>query len=104
MADSTGHDIGTELRDALLRNIGGRVTSETRIESGGLQGRETLAEGRAGQKAFRLRLRTFQSDGRFYQLAVLGPPDDFQASEIDTFFLSFKPDASAAPARKAPPG
>ncbi len=87
-SDSTA---GTTLRNALLHNISGKVVRDDRVEAGGMPGRETVAEGRIGDSPVTLHLRTFSVDVRLFQLAVLGPAEDFQPSEIETFFLSFKP-------------
>lgn len=79
-----------ELRDALLRNISGKVLEERSVAIEGVSGREILAQGRIGDTAVMLRLRLIVVGNRLYQLAVLGPIPDFQASELEPFFLSFK--------------
>ena len=87
-----GADTGAGIRDVLLRNISGKVIPEVPVSTGSMPGKEILADGRVGNAAVRLRLQSFSAKGRLYQLAVLGPPGDFQPSEIETFFLSFKAD------------
>ena len=86
----TGSDAVTEMRDVLIRNISGKVISDMPLEINGMPGKDVVAAGRIGDTAVVLRLRSFTGKGRIYQLAVLGPAEDFQPSEIETFFLSFK--------------
>lgn len=91
-ADLSGSDISAHLkfREALVRNISGRVIGVTNVSTNGIAGDEAVAEGRVGDAAVKLRLRTFSLNSRLYQLAVLGPTNDFRPDEVDTFFLSFK--------------
>ena len=76
------------LRDALVRNIGGRIVSERDVRSGSLTGRETIAEGIAGDTELRLRL--YAAGGRVYQVAALGRKGAVPPAEMENFFDSFR--------------
>ncbi len=74
-------------RDALVKNIGGRVLEEKPLVQGGLPGRDFVAE----RGATRLRARLLVSGTRLYQLAVLGEQNAVAAADIDLFLSSFQP-------------
>jgi hypothetical protein len=82
-----------DTRDALVRNIGGRLLEERPIEQIGLTGREFVAESRD----VLLRARLLVSGARLYQLAVLGERNAVAAADIELFLSSFRP-AARAPA------
>jgi hypothetical protein len=89
----SGTDAGKhidEQRDALLRNISGRITAETPLGVGGRPGRMVSAEGRRGDSVMVLQVR-FVSDGRrLYQIAAVGDKGGIAQTELDTFLDSFK--------------
>jgi hypothetical protein len=93
--------VAADLRNALLRNINGTVTSQRDLEVPGA--REITADGLIGGTPARLRLREYRRGTRLYQLIVLGKRDDFSADELDTFFTSFKllPVSGPAEAKRA---
>ena len=74
-------------RDALVKNIGGRVLEEKPLLHKGLPGREFVAE----SGATRLRARLLVSGKRLYQLAVLGERDAVAAADVELFLSSFRP-------------
>jgi hypothetical protein len=74
-------------RDALAKNIGGRVLEERPLVQNGFSGREFVAE----SGATRLRARLLVSGTRLYQLAVLGEPNAVAAADVDLFLSSFQP-------------
>ena len=74
-------------RDALVKNIGGRLLEENPLVQTGLPGREFVAEG----GTTRLRARLLVSGKRLYQLAVLGERNAVAAADIDLFLSSFQP-------------
>ncbi len=76
-----------EQRDALLRNISGRITSE---KTGAAGSRELLAEGRNGDAVLMLRARFVTEGTRLYQIAAVGARGGVAETELDTFFSSFK--------------
>ncbi|MEI6301091.1 MAG: hypothetical protein WCR74_06570 [Betaproteobacteria bacterium] len=79
-----------EQRDALLRNISGRITDEKALSVGGRPGRLVTAEGRRGDGVVVLQVR-FVSDGpRLYQIAAVGNQGGVAETELDTFLDSFK--------------
>ena len=74
-------------RDALVKNIGGRVLEEKPLVQKGLPGRDFVAE----SGATRLRARLLVSGKRLYQVAVLGERNAVAAADIDLFLSSFRP-------------
>ncbi len=78
------------LRDALVKNIGGRIAAEREVRSGSLIGRETIAGGIAGDAPMELRLRLYAAGGRVYQVAALGRKGAVPAAEMENFFDSFR--------------
>jgi len=77
-------------RDALLRNISGRVLAQEDIEIAGLPGRQIYAEGRAGAQPALLKARFLVSGNRLYQLAYVGARNELAMADIDMFLTSFK--------------
>ena len=88
-ADHPAVDIATldGTRDALVKNIGGRLLEEKSLVQSGLHGRDFSAEG----GGTRLRARLLVSGTRLYQLAVLGEQNAVAAPDIDLFLSSFQP-------------
>lgn len=78
------------LRDALVKNIGGRIVEEREVRSGSLIGRETIAGGIAGDAPMELRLRLYAAGGRVYQVVALGRKGAVPAAEMENFFDSFR--------------
>ena len=78
------------LRDALVKNIGGRIVSEREVRSGNAAGRETVADGSAGGASVELRLRLYAAGARVYQVVALGRKDAVPAAEMENFFDSFR--------------
>ncbi len=78
-------------RDALVRNIAGRVDSERPVNVGGLDGLEFYAEGTAGDEPMVVAARVLADERRLYQVLFIGKRT--RAHEIDlAFYLaSFKP-------------
>ena len=77
-------------RDALLRNIHGRVLAEEDIEIAGAPGRQVYAEGRTGAQPSVLKARFVLIGSRLYQIAYVGARDDIAMADIDMFLGSFK--------------
>jgi hypothetical protein len=84
------------MRDALLRNVGGRVESERAVTAGGFAGREIAARGRlgSGESAAQgmLRTRLMVRGNRYVQLLSIGAPGSLGDADVDMFLTSFKPD------------
>lgn len=74
-------------RDALVKNIGGRVLEEKPLVQKGLPGRDFVAE----SGATRLRARLLVSGKRLYQVAVLGERNAVAAADVELFLSSFQP-------------
>lgn len=79
-----------EQRDALLRNISGRISSEKAVRIGGKTGRLLTAEGRSGDRLVALHARFVVDGPRLYQIAAVGSKGGVSATELDTFLDSFK--------------
>ena len=90
----SGHARPAELlaaaRDALVRNIDGRITSARDVTMGGATGMEFSADGRVGDRPMRLAARVFVADSRFYQVAVVGQRDRLSDADVDLFLRSFR--------------
>jgi hypothetical protein len=86
-----------EGRDALVRNIGGRISGEREVEIQGARGVEFEATGTADGEPMRLAARVLASGGRFYQIVLVGRSE--RAARVDTalFLGSFKLLAPPAP-------
>jgi hypothetical protein len=80
----------TALRDALARNIQGKIVSEHAVEPGGIAGTEFVAEGSIGEARAVLKARLLVYGDRVYQIAVVGSPRAVSAEELATFFDSFR--------------
>ena len=70
-----------EGRDALVRNIGGRVTAERPVAPDGARGIEFHAEGSAQGAAMRIAARMVVGGDRFYQVVFVGRAE--RAGEVD---------------------
>jgi len=70
-----------EGRDALVRNIGGRVTAERPVAVDGARGIEFQAEGSAQGAAMRISARMAVAGDRFYQAVFVGRAE--RAGEVD---------------------
>lgn len=77
-------------RDALVRNIQGRVQSEEDVVIAGLPGRQVYAEGRAGAQQTLLKARFVVVGSRLYQIAYVGERAGLAMADIDMFLTSFK--------------
>lgn len=74
-------------RDALIRNIGGRLIEEKSLTQGSLAGR--AFEARSGERVLRVRL--LASETRLYQIAVLGDAKSIAPADVELFLSSFRP-------------
>ncbi|MBI4292950.1 MAG: hypothetical protein HY661_15875 [Betaproteobacteria bacterium] len=77
------------LRDALARNIQGKIVSERAVGASGIAGTEFVAEGSIGEAPAVLRARLLVSGDRVYQIAAVGSARAVAAEELATFFDSF---------------
>ena len=77
-------------RDALLRNIAGRIITQKTASLDGRVDRVVIAEGRNGDHEIALHAR-FVADGlRLYQIVAIGRKGGVSDTELDTFLDSFK--------------
>ena len=84
-----------EQRDAVLRNISGRIIKQSQ----GRPGTSALiAEGRRGDIKLDLRARFIVDGQRLYQIAAIGTKGSVPDTEVDTFLDSFKLQNLAPPA------
>ena len=77
-------------RNALLRNITGRITSEKSVSLNGRPGRLVVAEGRSGDAIISLQVRFVLDGVRLYQVAATGAKGGVEQAEVETFLDSFK--------------
>jgi len=89
-----GHARPAELlgaaRDALVRNIDGRITSAREITIDGATGREFFADGSVDGRPMRLAARVLVADSRFYQVVVVGQRDRLANADVSLFLGSFR--------------
>ncbi|MBX6393060.1 MAG: hypothetical protein IRY96_06275 [Burkholderiales bacterium] len=78
-------------RAGLIRNIGGRVVHETKLELPGLQGEEFRAEGEADGRPMLLAARVLHDTRRYYQVLFIGPSERAAEVDLDFFLGSFRP-------------
>jgi hypothetical protein len=83
------------MRDALVRNVDGRVESERAVEAGGFSGREITARGPLGRGERAapglVRARLLVRGNRYVQLLSIGAPGGMSEADVDMFLTSFKP-------------
>jgi hypothetical protein len=79
-----------DARDALVRNIGGRLTTDRTLEIAGNPGREFVAEGTAEGEPMRLAARVLATNDRFYQIVFVGRSGRGAESEVSMFLESFR--------------
>ncbi len=77
-------------RDALVRNIGGRISADREVRIKGAVGREFLADGSVGGQPMRLAARVFAGDSRFYQVVLVGQSDRLDKADAALFLGSFR--------------
>jgi len=78
------------VRDALVRNIEGRITSDREVTIGGAAGHEFYAEGNVGGRPMRLAARLLIAGHRFYQVVVVGQSDRLANADVDLYLGSFR--------------
>lgn len=71
----------TESRDALVRNIGGRITAERPIEVDGARGIEFQAQGSVQAAAMHISARVVVAGDRYYQAVLVARAE--RAGEVD---------------------
>jgi hypothetical protein len=76
-------------RDALVRNIGGRITAEREVTVDGASGQEFYAEGSTGGQPMRIAARVLVSGKRFYQVACVGRTERMAKADLALFLDSF---------------
>jgi hypothetical protein len=77
-------------RDALVRNIGGRIASTREVTIDGAAGQEFRADGMAGGHPMRLAARVLIGDTRFYQVAYVGRTGSLPEADVNVFLGSFR--------------
>jgi hypothetical protein len=89
-ADADPMRVINESRDALIRNISGRITTEHAVEIDGARGIEFEAEGATQEARMRLAARILVGAGRFYQIVFVGREERAAAVDTALFLGSFK--------------
>ena len=82
--------IASSVRDALVKNIGGRNATESPLSNGRHQGRTIHAEGRAGDRFLSLDAQLVFAGNRFYQVVVIGETGKVAKDALDLYFTSFR--------------
>jgi len=77
-------------RDALVRNIAGRIEADRAISVGNAAGREFYAEGSIDGRALRLAARVLVAGHRFYQVAYIGQANRVAQADVELFLGSFR--------------
>ena len=80
----------TDLGDALVRNIAGKIVSTRQMKSGDLTGLELVAVGEVGGRPAQLHARLIEDGSRIIQLAVLGPPGKIGQADLEMFLDSLR--------------
>ncbi len=92
-----GHARRAELvaaaRDALVRNIDGRITADRELQIDGAAGREFYADGTADGQPMRLAARVLIAGPRFYQVVFVGQIDRLAEADVNLFLNSLRPAA-----------
>jgi hypothetical protein len=80
----------SDIRDALTRNLGGRVISERPVDLDGATGIEFQVAGAAQGSPMRLAARVVAAGNRFYQVVVVGRAERVAGVDLTLFPGSFK--------------
>jgi len=80
----------TDARDALVGNIGGRVTSERTLAVGAHAALEFAAVGAAEGESMRLAARVLVANDRFYQVVFVGRGGRGSETDVGMFLESFR--------------
>jgi hypothetical protein len=80
----------TAMKTAMVRNIGGSITSD-KIVPGPVPYNDVIADGSRNGQALRLTARFGAHNQRVYQVVIIGAPRKIPADAVDTFIASFKP-------------
>ena len=78
------------MRDALVRNIGGKIVTERAVKTDMTEGVEFVAEGSIGDARAVLHGRVLMAGRRVYQLAVIGPVHSVSTADREMFLESFR--------------
>jgi hypothetical protein len=77
-------------RDALVRNIDGRIASTREIVIDGAAGQEFQADGKVGAHPMRLAARVLIGGSRFYQVVYVGRTGGLPEADVNLFLGSFR--------------
>jgi hypothetical protein len=77
-------------RDALVRNIDGRIASSREITIDGAAGQEFQADGNVGGHPMRLAARVLIGGSRFYQVVYVGRAGNLPGADVSLFLGSFR--------------
>lgn len=75
---------------AVVKAAGATLMQQKRVKSGAVSGWEFLADVPTPKGARKLRQQVFMTDNRLYQVVYRGPPGSETATDVETFFGSFK--------------
>lgn len=80
----------TATRDALIANIGGRLTAQSEIALEGHRGTDFRARGRVRDAEYFVAGRVYAVGDRLYQIAVIGRADAAAWADAELFLGSFR--------------
>jgi len=80
----------SDARDALVRNIDGRLATDRALDIGGHPTREFVAVGAAAGEPMRVRARVLAANDRYYQIVFIGAAGRGTDSEVSMFLESFR--------------
>ncbi|MGB8436826.1 MAG: hypothetical protein WCE38_21475 [Burkholderiales bacterium] len=88
--DARDAELLAAARDALVRNIDGRIASTREIEIDGAAGQEFQADGKVGGHPMRLAARVLIGGSRFYQVVYVGRAGSLPEADANLFLGSFR--------------
>jgi len=77
-------------RDALVANIGGKLSRDDALKLNGSPGRDIRAEGRVRDRDYLLAARLYVVGTRLYQIDFIGSRKVAERADLDLFLGSFK--------------
>ena len=90
VARANADAIVSSVRDALVKNIGGRNAIESPVARGRYHGRSLRAEGRIGERVLAMDALLLFAGGRFYQVVAIREPGRVRKEDVELYFNSFR--------------
>jgi hypothetical protein len=90
LARTRPDEVASNVRDALVKNIGGRGATESPLADTRHPGQRIHAEGRSGDRFLSLDAQLVFSGNRFYQVVAIGETGRVSKEDLDLYFASFR--------------